>query len=926
MRPRMAEGGISIRALWTESRRFRLVAPLAQSVREAHRGLRDLGAASLIALQARTVLATRKPGSEHAAIISKERLQSLAAVSVVFPYLLLAIAAAAPAVYLAQHNHGVFNSPDETARYMAAKELASEHRLYFKDKLTELNPQVPTGPRGFVQWNGRSVPIYSPGDVFLLGLAHVLARGNASYVLALIPALIIILFALLMRVLRGSRSPWFIGLAFLGVTPLWYWASRVYIDTGLVLLFVTAALVSAALCIQRRSVRWLAVASACLALGAFVRNAEAPLLLIFGIVLILGFLRATNVSVRAATRAVAVYASAQISFFVLPSLVLNWWINGSPLEFGYVIFDRLQFPNRIQPSSNPITFVLHYLRLITFPLPTDFNVLWHGVAYQVVYLIPVVAALGVAGIYLAHRAMRERLGWVGLELVLLALVYVMVSRSDPGTFLASASQPDLRVSVVRYWLPVYLALGIGMAYAATYLPKPAAFALVFGLAVSAGYQVWISSPESMTQLEQIVHNGRNAFEQFITSNTEPNAVVFAGSSSDKWIAPYRKTAGIWPGSATPELMANLANTATDLSYEGVPVYFVLGPGEPGDAATQIGQNLAPDYLGLKPTPMPDGPDTLWKVVAKPKTIPATRGSDGRPQGEVDSLGKPFEVTIAHLGPSENLITNPSFETDLSGWSGPSDPSIVQTDTESMFGQYSMEMQLQGNETGTAYPRRTTSAISGASLGATQGWFITAGVSVPDIYNAEAVLRAFVHDGQGNTIARPEVDVTNPTNGFETLTIQQGPLPAGTTTINVQLALVPLEHGATGTVLWDGIQLGAGTPMPGDYCDGNHGGCHWTGSPQESASARDNSIHSIVVASPSGSSVTIPGPFSAGDQLLFENGAVFVKSLEGAVRGPLASFPVPPKGTPIQFEIGSQAPPLLAISPIDTSASSTPGTS
>jgi hypothetical protein len=174
---------------------------------------------------------------------------------------------------------GGFNSPDESAAYLAAQILAKDGRLYLEDAFTELNPPVPTGPRGFTQHNSRSVPIYPLGHPLALGIAHKLLGGAVPMALAVIPGLLFLSLALLLRVLVPT-APKYLGLMFLSIMPLWYWSSRVYMNLALSLLFISLGLLCFALAVRRRSLTWLAAGSSALALATLARHPEATFLLI----------------------------------------------------------------------------------------------------------------------------------------------------------------------------------------------------------------------------------------------------------------------------------------------------------------------------------------------------------------------------------------------------------------------------------------------------------------------------------------------------------------------------------------------------------------------------------------------------------------------------------------------------------------------
>lgn len=56
------------------------------------------------------------------------------------PYIALFILTSVPAFYLGYGSTGAFNSPDESAAYLAAQTLAEDGRLYLQGALTELRP------------------------------------------------------------------------------------------------------------------------------------------------------------------------------------------------------------------------------------------------------------------------------------------------------------------------------------------------------------------------------------------------------------------------------------------------------------------------------------------------------------------------------------------------------------------------------------------------------------------------------------------------------------------------------------------------------------------------------------------------------------------------------------------------------------------
>jgi 4-amino-4-deoxy-L-arabinose transferase-like glycosyltransferase len=177
---------------------------------------------------------------------------------------------------------------------------------------------MPTGPRGFTQHNGRSVPIYPLGHPLAFGLAHKLFGGAASILLAVIPGFLFLSLALLFRILVPT-APSYLGFMFLGIMPLWYWSSRVYMNLSLMLLFVSLGLVCFALTIRHRSLYWLIAGSSAFALAALVRHPEATFLLLVAIAFIIAVIRQqTPFQWNHTLRVVALYAIPQLLLFLLP--------------------------------------------------------------------------------------------------------------------------------------------------------------------------------------------------------------------------------------------------------------------------------------------------------------------------------------------------------------------------------------------------------------------------------------------------------------------------------------------------------------------------------------------------------------------------------------------------------------------------------
>lgn len=489
------------------------------------------------------------------------------------PYAVLFLLASAPAFYLGLNNVATFTTTDENAAYMTAQMFAENGRLYYQDPVTLLDPDPPTGPRGFVQHNGRSVIKYPLGHPFVVGLAHWVFADAAPMVLAIVPGLLVLSLALLVRVLRPT-APGYLGFAFLGVIPLWYWSSRMYMDMGLSFMFAAMGLLCFAVAYTRRSLPWFFVASSAVGLAAVMRYQEAPFLMMFGGVMIIGFIRLLGpYQWNRSIRIVGIFAAAQVLWFLLPMGLLNWWAFGSPLDVGIVLAREALAPDGLPATSNAVLKAGNSLRVAIFPAPIDVGTMLRALWYQVFLMVPLVVVLGVVSVFLIRKSLTWTFGYGGSALLLLSFAYVIVSRADPNTHGATFTEPSLNMSIVRYYLPVYIALGIGAAITLCRMPKTLSMAVIIGILGWSTYQVWAAQPNSIIPLQKSVDWNSTRYRSFLENHTELDALVFTAGPVDKWLAPVRRTASAPRDSVyEPE---NVAATTESYYRFGTPVYYLF---------------------------------------------------------------------------------------------------------------------------------------------------------------------------------------------------------------------------------------------------------------------------------------------------------------------------------------------------------------
>lgn len=841
------------------------------------------------------------------------------------PYVLLFLLAFLPAVILGANFPGAFNSPDETTRYLAAQNFAEHGRLYIEDEITLADPTFSTGPRGFAQHNGRSVPTYSQLTLVVLGMAEFLFGSAAQLVLAVIPGALFVALAVLLRRIFPA-VPTYLGWIFLGVTPLWYWVSRVYMDLAATYLFIAVALVFLTRAIQTRSEKQLFVGSMMLGIASLARIPEAPFLFFLGGSFILAIGHLKQADGKEHLRLGVMYGSAWFVAFLVPLLILNWWTSGSPLTTSYTLLFDQNFPERVEPATNILLEPFRILSLALFPQPTHLPTIYATFVYQVLLFNPFLLVLGIVGIAQSGGTILRNFGGYGAGILGFAFLYMFVSRSDPGTFLAGTAEPDLRVTLMRYWMPLYVVLGIGAALALAKTPHRIALPVVAAFVISGAYGVWYAGHESVSNLERTVSVISGRFEQFYDEHTEPEALVIAGSSIDKWTVPYRRTIGIWQGTATEANIRHLADTAADAHQRGQPVYFMIGPNEPDNTVDIFNNQLEPEYLGIAFIAQDPAGD-LWKVTSRPQTLNLSAtgsgengspilGAPSEPGTGADefsttfaSPGRAFTLTIANDGSSRNLVTNPSFEIDDADWNGPAAQGPVEiTRNTSEYGSASLRMELFPVTEPGVRVRRTYNLNASEIVSGT--WNLRASVKVEDLSNAAVEMLVYVQDRDGKTLAKPMVQLPWTTNGFVDLTLAGQELPENATQIAVQISIVATAGGGNGVAYWDGIEVVDGPALAPEYCDGDNFGCEWEGQPNASPSSRTGGVTALSV---SGNDLFInPGvTLKTGASILFENGTAFLMEEDGTLTS-LGEYGSVVAGDELRITATSASEPVITV--------------
>jgi hypothetical protein len=169
----------------------------------------------------------------------------------------------------------------------------------------------------------------------------------------------------------------------------------------------------------------------------------------------------------------------------------------------------------------------------------------------------------------------------------------------------------------------------------------------------------------------------------------------------------------------------------------------------------------------------------------------------------------------------NLVTNPSFEDDLTGYTAIGFTVLAQDVENSMFGNCSMVVTTDGSAAGQGFSTAQVSQGPG-----TYSFSFYADAQTP----VDVRIVIAINPG-GVVVLSPTVTLAQ---GWARYTVQGISAPVGTASIYANI--VTLAANAV-TFNIDAVQLEPKATVT-EYCDGDQYGCVWTGDPNASTSTRD----------------------------------------------------------------------------------------
>jgi hypothetical protein len=490
----------------------------------------------------------------------------------------------------------VFRSPDENASFIFTKALATTGRLSYELADSANDEENLLHPRGGLTVNDKVVPFN------FLGLHIVYAPfykvlGDRLTLIAIPMALVSVTALASAAALIYKERPWVPWLAILGAAPIINVLTRPLMNFFPALMFGSIAVYFGIRYAKTNSRLSLAICSICFALTSLMRYEMVilgGLAMVAAIVLVKGFRRSAILDFLIVALAVCV-------LFVVPVMVLNTELYGSPTSYGYGLFNEVYFSDRVGSSSFPGGY-LQQLRSILLPsYPFDLGIAWRSLIYQVAGVAPLFGLLSLCGAVVLVAKDR-----IPLRIVLPAgalLCYAYAYRAAGDSWLAGTHTPSWEASVVRYSTPLYIFGFFLVCHLLSKIQRDSwCFLLVGVIAVTGVGSVTFATDGNFLFIRERLQSSEVELQK-ILNVTEPDAVIYT-DTYDKVLSDRREVASWWGGgdAVEDEVLFNphaVADSIKKVVVANRPTYLLIS--DPGPIEEKLTAPLKERGLRLVKT-------------------------------------------------------------------------------------------------------------------------------------------------------------------------------------------------------------------------------------------------------------------------------------------------------------------------------------
>ena len=468
----------------------------------------------------------------------------------------------------------LFRSPDENAGYLFTKTLAQTGRLSYEADYLAGDKENLLHFRGAVTHGGKAVPFNYLGQPILYAPFYRLLRDDVKYVA--VPISLVTVAALASAgALISPRRPWIAWLAVLAAAPLLHTFARPFLNLAPALMFGAIAAYFLIRYVQDpgKARGSLILSSLAFSLAAFMRY---ELVIFSSLLMVITVLHKQGSPNIHAFRDLAIFLGIVGCAFVLPVLILNYFIYGSPFTYGYGLFNEAYFPDRVAPVAGLWNYIVKARSVLLPAYPVDLKTAGTSLFYQVAGIAPffTMAALSGAALLVRNRHVSVRMFVAALALALYTYLY----RGAGDSNLAGETTANFEASIIRYSAPLLVVFLFLVIYAIEQINKAELTLLVLGILIFSSFSSLTSTTDgNLFHIRDMLRKSQPTLDSVLPL-VEENAVVYT-DIYDKVISDRRVVATWWGGASTvygdehfrPEEIADSVRRVAATR----PVYFMV---------------------------------------------------------------------------------------------------------------------------------------------------------------------------------------------------------------------------------------------------------------------------------------------------------------------------------------------------------------
>lgn len=348
--------------------------------------------------------------------------------------------------YIPAGNSNVFQSPDENSNYITTKLYVETGKLYYYTNYSRLDYENYLHPRSFITYNDRVVSTQFFGLPIVYGPIYLFFEDNLDIVLSIVFSLLSLIFFVKTVSLIFPKTEMYSIIAFLSIFPIIYYFNHPYYNATPAISFFIIGFYYLVKFYKLEYDNCYLLSAFFFSISMFCRNNYGIFIFILLISILINKYNNKMVSV---VKYLVVSGVLAVVFAILPTILLNNEMYGSPLLHGNALLNR--YIIGLPPSSCGMSAIF-------FPSPVIPEVVLKNMDRLFLKFLPIVSFLSIIGLlYLIKEKKLNRY----CILYIIFFIYLLCYRGSSLTY--NAYQFDyigFNVAIIRYWLIVYIILAL----------------------------------------------------------------------------------------------------------------------------------------------------------------------------------------------------------------------------------------------------------------------------------------------------------------------------------------------------------------------------------------------------------------------------------------------------------------------------------